>query len=126
MSVPEGMCCSCGSVSIERYVNVSDPQPHVEFVISYEQAGVDGSSLTFTTQHRFSEFLILHQLLTASKSMPYGLPEQFPSRKRLLHSDAVLEQRRRELEAYLQGLVEMCHPGIHPALCRSLPPRRSN
>ena len=130
---PGMMCSGCGSVTISRYLTVAHPSPHVEFVIAYEQAGEGSRSLTFTTQHRFSEFLMLHRLLRGS---PTALPmqERLPSPKRLFHGDAVLERRRRELEQYLQDLLEQYlngtprgQPGIHPALCsflkNSIPPR---
>jgi len=118
----------CGSVTIPSFVIVDVPSPHIEFVIQYEQARFDGGFMTFRTQHRFSEFLMLHKLLLPSKESLPDLPDAFPSAKRLLHGDAVLQQRRRELEQYLNLLVEACHPaGLHSALCsflkNSIPPK---
>ena len=117
-TTPPVMCVSCGSVSVSHYVSVDAPTPHVEYVIQYDQAQLDGNTQTFTTSHRFSDFLALHKLLLTSKLKLPDLQQQFPSAKHFMHPEAVLQQRRVELERYLQDLVEMCEPGLHPALCR--------
>ena len=83
-------------MSIPKYLTVDRPTPHVEFVINYQQASHQGGFVTYTAQHRFSEFLMLHELLLPHKASLLDLPDTFPSPKRVVHTEAVLQERRQQ------------------------------
>lgn len=62
----------------------------------------------FTVQHRYTDFLQLHEKLVAALELPEDLAS-FPVPKSLLRfTDVVKEERKATLCAYLRRVVDVC------------------
>lgn len=98
-------------IRVTGRVQVSTVPPVHEYLVETEVA----TENTFTSQHRFSDFVALHEELQTEVE---GLPPTFPLQKLSLHLSASLDERTEHLQFYCQSLAALCAAACKPAPMR--------
>ena len=84
------------SISISETRELSNPSKHTVYIIS-----IKGPVRTWSVSHRYSEFHALHTELSQIQEPP----EQLPKKTFLNFQNDVINQRKQELERYLQAIL---------------------
>ena len=97
------------AISVPGYTDVTG---HTEYIIKTVV-----NDQHFATQHRFSNFLELHDAMLSKLSK---LPTSFPIAKSMFGGGAVKNDRVRKLEDYLKNVVQLSGERPPPALLKFL------